>query len=301
MRHPRNVVVAGLVSLMGFVACGDGGTATPTASPTRDFNEPFTDVEAYPVVASSEIVRGENRFLVGLRNDKDAPIGNPNIAMKIDFFNLGESSMEPVMSEDMAFIWTIKPYVGLYVGHVEFDHVGEWGAEVTARGTDFDGNEIDVTVKTGFEVEETGTTPAIGDKAPSVSTVTADDVGKLSEITTDKHPNPRFYELSIADALTNYRPSVVVFAIPKYCQSQVCGPTLEIVKSVAPSFPNVNFIHVEPYDLADPTALRTVPAVYRWGLPSEPWVFVMDDEGRVAAKFEGGLAPAELRRALRAV
>ena len=290
-----------LVALMGFVACGDGGNATPAASPTREFNEPFTGVEAYPVVASSEIVAGENRFLVGLRDDKDAPIGNPNIAMKIDFFDLEESSMEPVMSEDMAFIWTIKPYVGLYVGHVEFDHGGEWGAEVTARGTDFDGNEIDVTVKTGFDVEETASTPAIGDKAPSVPTATADDVAKLSEISTDAHPNPRFYELSIADALTNSRPTVVVFATPKYCQSQVCGPTLEIVKSVAPFFPDVNFIHVEPYDLADPTALRAVPAVNRWGLPSEPWVFVMDAAGRVAAKFEGGLAPAELRRALTAV
>ena len=31
-----------------------------------------------------------------------------------------------------------------------------------------------------------------------------------------------------------------------------------------------------------------------WGLSTEPWVFVVDAEGRVAAKFEGVLSEEEL-------
>jgi hypothetical protein len=109
-----------------------------------------------------------------------------------------------------------------------------------------------------------------------------------------------FYELSIAEAVKSGKPAVIVFATPKFCTSQVCGPTLSIVKDVAKSFPNVNFVHVEPYDLDKvPEKLEPVPSVTAWGLPSEPWVFVTDSRGRVAAKYEGSVAPSELAGELR--
>jgi hypothetical protein len=299
MGTPRTIVVLCVAIALFGAACGDdGGRPSAEGSPSNDFNEPFTDTEAYPVVASSEVVVGENRFMVGLLNDQDAPIANPQIDMTIDFYDLDESSTEPVSSADMDFFWTLKPYVGLYVANVSFDHAGSWGAVVNAAGTDFDGNDIDVSVKTGFDVAQESDTPGIGERGPAVDTPTADDVKKLSEISTDPHPNPRFYELSIAQAVNGGKPSVVVFATPKYCESQTCGPTLEIVKSVATKFPKANFVHVEPYDLKDPEARAVVPAVTKWGLPSEPWVFVLDAQGRVVAKFEGGLAPSELSSAL---
>jgi hypothetical protein len=298
----RTLAVALLLAFIA-AACGGGGGTPPSAEPSASggFNEPFTDAEAYPVIASSEIVVGENRLLVGLLSDEDAPIANPDISMSIDFFQLEHSTTHALASEELDFIWTIEPYVGLYVADVKFIEPGEWGAEVTATGTDFDGNEIDVTVKTSFEVKPEGTTPSIGEPAPKVDTPTAADVGKLSEISTDPKPNPRFYEMSIAQAVSSGNPSVIVFSTPKYCESQVCGPTLEVVKSVAGDFRTVNFVHVEPYDLEDPTALEVVPAVNEYGLPSEPWVFVVDAKGKVAAKFEGGLAAKELSAALEKV
>lgn len=93
---------------------------------------------------------------------------------------------------------------------------------------------------------------------------------------------------------------MITFATPKFCTSQVCGPTLSIVKGVARKFPGVNFLHVEPYDLNKvPQKLEPVPAVTAWGLPSEPWVFVTDSKGRLAAKYEGSAAPIELEALLR--
>lgn len=77
---------------------------------------------------------------------------------------------------------------------------------------------------------------------------------------------------------------------------------MSIVKDVAESFSRVNFVHVEPYDLDRvPEKLVPVPAVVAWGLPSEPWVFVTDAKGRVAAKYEGSVAPSELTELLRSL
>ena len=43
---------------------------------------------------------------------------------------------------------------------------------------------------------------------------------------------------------------------------------------------------------------RTVPAAAEWNLPSEPWTFVVDADGLVAAKFEGFATREELEDAL---
>jgi hypothetical protein len=36
------------------------------------------------------------------------------------------------------------------------------------------------------------------------------------------------------------------------------------------------------------------PAVDEWGLPTEPWVFVVDSEGIILGRFEGLVTPEEL-------
>ena len=306
MRWMKRALLAPLaLSVVVLAACGGGenGQDEPAggeggSSGAESFNQPFTDASFYPVIASSEIVVGENRFLVGLLDDKDAPVANPKIDMHISFFDLGESAETPVSETDMRFIWTQKPYQGIYVGDAEFDSTGKWGAEVTISG---DG--ADEKLRAGFQVEQRATTPTIGDPAPSIDTPTAADVdGRLSKISTDPKPNPDFYKLSVADAIAAERPFVVTFATPKFCASQTCGPTLQIVKQVARDFPQVNFLHVEPYELpAKVTDLEPVKSVTKWGLPTEPWVFVVDGRGRVAAKFEGAVSVPELSRALSAL
>jgi hypothetical protein len=139
----------------------------------------------------------------------------------------------------------------------------------------------------------------LGEAAPPSNTLTADDAQSLSEISTDTDPDPEFYEFSVAEALEEGDPFVVVFATPKFCASATCGPTLDIVKDASSGFEQVNFLHVEPYsNLDDPDKLAPIKAVREWGLPSEPWVFVVDADGKVAAKYEGVLSADELRETL---
>jgi hypothetical protein len=281
-----------------LVSCGGQGNdarAPGDLGQPSSFATPFTDEKVYPTFVSSELAVGANRFLVGLLNDKDAPIGSPEVDMRIYFYDLQRSTTEPVSNTRMRWTWVTRPYLGLYRGRASFDHPGQWGAEVRVEG-----HGLDETVRTSFNVKPETSTPAIGERVPASDTPTADEVRNLKEISTDTNPVPRFYEKSIAEAIEAGEPFVVTFSTPKFCTSQVCGPMLDNVKRAARDRPDLTFIHVEPYELpADPADLRPVRAALQWGLPSEPWTFVVDGRGRLAASFEGALTPGELKATLK--
>jgi hypothetical protein len=298
----RMIVTCLLVPALLLASCGgeeETGPVSGAACRERIEGSAFTravgdDAKAYGLVVNSDLAVGTNRVLVGILNDADAPVGSPEMDVSMDLFDICSSTEEPVASTDTDFIWTIEPVQGVFVGRAEFEQAGTYGAEISIKG---DG--IDETVFTSFDVKPQPATPAIGAPAPASDSKTADDVKDLGKLTTDPKPDPSFYELSIADAIAAKEPSVVVFSTPKFCTSAVCGPTLDIVKGVEADHPDVNFVHVEVYELpADVNNLQTVPAVEEWGLPSEPWVFVVDADGNVAAKFEGGVGAEELNAAL---
>ena len=287
--------------LVSLGSCGgdsssDSGdnASSPASEGAASFDAPVpADARAYPVFVSSELVVGPNRMLVGLLDSNDAPIGSPRIELDVDLFDLAGSADEPVISAKLDFIEIQTSVRGYYAGRVEFASAGKWGAEVHITG-----EGLDETVRGSLEVKEEGTTPALGARPPASKTPTAEDAARIADISTDKKPDPRFYEMSIAEALRSREPAVIVFATPQFCSSQVCGPTLDIVKGVSKDFPRVNFVHVEPYDLTKVPDLEPVPSVLEWGLPGEPWIFVTDHKGLIAAKFEAVIAPQELSTVL---
>ena len=112
--------------------------------------------------------------------------------------------------------------------------------------------------------------------------------------------------MTVAEALDSGLPSVVSFASPAFCQSATCGPQVDVITAVKDRLSGrANFIHIEVYDspdkLTDLSRARLVPQMGEWGLPAEPFTFVLDAEGRVAAKFEGFVNEDELVAALQAV
>jgi hypothetical protein len=294
----RGRIAALTAVLMLVVACGnDGGSDSGGGGAAASFRGDFTNAEIYPVVANADLAVGKNRFILGLNNANDAPVGEPNIDVTVDFYNLDESATEPVASKNLQFIWSIKPLVGLYVTDVSFPSAGEWGAEVA-----MDGAGYDESLKMSFNVKTDSSTPGIGEKPPPSTNLTLDDVKKMSAITTDKTPDRRFYQTTVKEALAAGDPFVVIFATPKFCQSETCGPMLDIFQDVAKDYPALTFIHIEPYQLpADPSKLQPVQAAAEWGLPSEPWAFVIDGKGQVSMKFEGAVAPEEVRAELNAL
>ena len=189
-------------------------------------------------------------------------------------------------------------FATVYVANAELA-VGEWGAELSAT---IDGQQHE-GLRIRFTVFESTSEPAIGEKVPATRQTVLADVDDIAEIDSSTVPIPELHELTVADAIESGKPVVVAFATPAFCQTRFCGPIMESV--VVPVWEEVGdravFVHIEPYDLHEARTngkLVPVPALAEWGLMTEPWVFVLDTEGRVAAKFEGITDPSELRDAL---
>ncbi len=145
--------------------------------------------------------------------------------------------------------------------------------------------------------------PVVGERAPASKTPTqASAGGDLGAISTSSKPVPELYRWSVAEMLAARAPFVVTFATPAFCESRACGPTVEVVDQVRRNAAgsDVRFHHVEIYEGNDPN--NPVNAwVTEWNLPSEPWVFVVGRDGKVAARFEGHVSVEELQAAVERV
>ena len=104
---------------------------------------------------------------------------------------------------------------------------------------------------------------------------------------------------------------MLIFATPAFCTSRICGPTLDKMKALAPSYPNVAFINVEPYKmqftgghlqpiLDGSGQLQPNDASTAFNLLSEPWIYVVDGKGVVTGSFEVLAGPDELKAAIEA-
>ena len=276
-------VVPTLVALLLLAACGDSGSGTTTTS-----GGPFP-ADAFAYGASSDLAVGTDRLLVAVSDPAGTRLPRPDIPVTISVALEGHESEQQTV--EAGFIWAIPDVSGLYRATFEFDVPGTWVVSVQpASGPALP--DFSITV------QASPMTIAVGEPAPQSQTFTIHDHA-IDEITSDDNPDPSLYQMTIAEAVTSGRPSVITFATPRFCQTAICGPTLERVLEIKADFPEVNFIHVEVFtNLDDPENIEIVPAVTEWGLPTEPWVFVVDAAGIVVARFEGVVDSAEIAAAL---
>ncbi|HLI25706.1 MAG TPA: thioredoxin family protein, partial [Chloroflexota bacterium] len=155
-----------------------------------------------------------------------------------------------------------------------------------------------------FEVKPQPEAPGVGAQAPRSRNLTNRDAVDPIELCTGTAEvcaaTRDMRELTIAEALDQGKPLVVVFATPGFCTSQTCGPQLEVVHSLVARYRGrANFIHVEIFK--DPYTRVPNATVQEWGLPSEPWVFVIDGAGRIADRFDGITTAEEIEAALQRV
>ena len=295
----------------GQTPAGSGSPCptAPTPGNLDAWQPPSSTPPFLPVLISADQVCGANRFLFGLVGPDNRPMAAPDRGVHVAFYDLGADAASPVAAGDGTFIWAIDDVVGVYVMQVAFASTGVWGAEFTAKTAD----RSPATVRMTFDVIAHGRAVQVGERAPASQTKTLTDVGgDLARISSDLTPIERFYETSVDAALAAHEPFVLAFATPKFCVTGQCGPTLERVKPVAAAFPDVTVINVEPYELMfeggslQPVLSATgelvpVAATIEWGLPSEPWIFVVDRDGIVTGSFEGIVSEEELQAAVEAV
>jgi hypothetical protein len=304
------VAAIGLV----LVACsGPGASAAPSEAGQYPgwpgSGSVVANGDFIPVLVSAEVGKGDSRLLITLQDGAGRTLAAPDVTVDESFYDLAASTDTPVGQTTGTFRWLIPDSKAIYTSHADFAQGGDWGMEVTGH----EAGKSDRTARMTFSVREKTETPAIGAAAPASDTLTATDPAAIVAISTDQDPDPSLYTLSVKDAIAAGKPFVLVFATPLFCTSGTCGPALDLVKQVMPAYVGrVNFIHVEPY-LLQVTDGRTQPAldvlghpqpvraVVEWGLPTEPFVFVVNAQGKVAAKFEGMAYPDELTAALDAL
>jgi hypothetical protein len=252
------------------------------------------EVTPFALVASSNgsIGVGEQRVMFALVDpETDEFLASPDREATVNF---RDENGSPIATYPTEFIWTVPEVRGLYVARLEIPEAGTYQATIDAEGFATAG-------PVGVVAFEDPPLIQPGEQAPPSETRTSAEYPDLSVITSDPDPDPAMYELSVSDAVTDGTPAVIVFATPAFCVSQTCGPLLDQVKALRSAYDGVDFVHVEIYEdlqVDSPEELTTVAATGEWGLPSEPWVFVVDDTGLVTAAFEGAASDAELRAAI---
>jgi hypothetical protein len=183
---------------------------------------------------------------------------------------------------------------GIYVTQVTFVYPGPWGLEILAQ----QGDGPVETARLSVNVLAVSPTPMLGAPAPRSHNLIASDVSDLRQIDSSEPPDPRLHQTRIADAIAQGKPQVIVFATPKFCTSRVCGPVVDVVRTLLPAYgKQVVFIHQEIWQAGSPQKFS--PTVEEWNLRSEPWIFVVDGQGMIRAKFEGLTTRRELEAAVR--
>jgi len=197
----------------------------------------------------------------------------------------------------------------LYRARVPLEALGRWRVSVSAEvdGASYAGESV-------IDVSDDMGTPALGSLVPGGSTPTMRDAQSLMHhISSDPEPLTAFYTWSLDDALAHEQPTVFVLDSYAFRPNAACGGALGILHEVFIDYPGLTTIHAEPWHMApgtdghvlelDPPGGPAVLTDYAeaWGITEPPWVFVIDRDGRLQAKFSGVIGSDELRAAITSV
>ncbi len=270
--------------------------AAPTPQPSRTSTAGATSgLLVQPVLPNTDTAVGRNRFsLAILEVGKNGALPKPVVDASLQLRFYYPIAPQPVPKGEATpqFRYVSDKNKGLYVAQVSFDQAGTWGVEIngTAAGQPL------ATARVQFEVKQKPGTPAIGAAAPPSQNPTRRDVDDIKKIDSGATPND-MHELSIAQAIEQKKPFVVLFASPGFCATQTCAPQLGEVQQLKTKYgAQASFVHVEVWK--DPQKLIPWETVTEWGLTTDPWTFMVDRNGNVAEKYEGPAPFAELEPAL---
>jgi len=188
------------------------------------------------------------------------------------------------------------PFAAIYAANVDFPKRGEYSVLSATKGADgkFSGATSQVQVSTA----SADPIPSVGDEAPKVQTDTLESV-KGDQAMLDTREPPSDMHENFADVVGK-KPVALLFATPQLCQSRVCGPVVDIALQMKQQYGDrMAFIHQEVYrDNQVSKGLRAPLTAFH--LQTEPWLFTIDRDGRIAARLEGSFGVKEFQQAVQA-
>lgn len=316
----RPTRTAAALALLAVTAAGCADGQEPTAAPTPTTAASPSQLSL--AVASYDLAVGEDqRFIGGLfTSDREVVLGG-EIAMR--FFYLGEdgtggtASSTNAVSESVTATFLAVPgkepsepldrptvvppaeAAGVYEATVDLDQPGFYGVAVQVELADGDVQQATAN----FQVRAEHEIPDVGDPAPDAANRVVD--GDFEPIAIDSRaqgedaevPDPELHTVRIPDALADdSRPLVVVVSTPTYCVSQFCGPITETIAELAGSYDDADFVHLEVWQDFEDSVLNNAAAAWiqTEAGGSEPWVFFVDGDGTIQARWDNVLDEAEL-------
>ena len=333
-------LAASLVALIAITACSNADptptqsdpTATPlvptaTAEVPTATQVPPTEVEASGggfeepeqewvvrteneevnlILATPDLAPGTRRFGVVL-TDKSGIVALPVVQLASFKYPDGSEAVEDREGPVETALARYYPFPygtrGIHVTEFTFDEPGIWGIEASIPRPDGDVAKIEVIL----EVHEQTMSVDVGEVPPLSESRTLADVDDVSDLTTGSNRDESLYQVSVADALQNDKATVIVFASPAFCTNAVCGPQVEVLSNLSASYgDSADFIHIDlftnPKEIqGDLTRAMQSPLLSEWGLVSQEWTFVMDEEGKVVGRYENFVPQEELEPLLMSV
>jgi len=292
-RRTLIALVAGIA--LAAVACSGSDNPTVTTTPSGSAGGSF----AAEVGSADLSVQGPQRFELGIfqssgQGVKLVTFGT--VSMRFSFLGSGSPTQGPTATGSYIAAYGTTPSGpaptlsdpndarGVYWAQVMFDQAGPWqvAATVDIQGA---GSQ---TLTAAFSVAAKPALPAPGQPALKTDNLTIDSKGVPPSAIDSRAldgapiPDPDLHRWTIADAIAQHRPVVVVFATPTYCQSQFCGPETDGVEALAKTYGDrAVFIHVEIWRNHDKSIVNEAAAdwLYRNGDLVEPWLYVIGSDG----------------------
>jgi len=281
---------SGVVALGAYaVACSKGGPSTPGS---LDQLVGGATPGAQLITAGTELlsVRSE-RFAFALID----PATNQPIADLSPSLWYSTGKTKPIVGPfDAVYHGDGLGARGVYATRITFPTDGSYiaGAEFTRNGARV------LSSFEQFQVGRTNAMPIIGGRAPRAPTPTIADALGVNPICT-QHPTPcSMHDISLDKALANGKPTIVIIATPQFCESQLCGPEVEMLDAARPAAAGkVNFIHIEVYrDDKATTIQRQIisPAAAAWKLEQEPVIYAIGADGVIVDRTLGPVDRADI-------
>jgi hypothetical protein len=309
------VVLAALAA-----ACTSGGDPDP--SPTG----PTGGAVSAAMASSDHYVEAPQRVAIGLQAGDGRLVTFGSVDVSFSYLGTAEEPVDPPESGPASVaVYLPTPGTpdgaggprlslpsearGVYQAEdVTFDRAGFWQADVT---TDVEGLGVQ-RMSTTLQVLEDPQYPAPGEAALETENLTLDSNDAPPEaidsraVNEGEIPDPELHEWTIARAVQEGRPALVVFSTPVYCVSEFCGPVTDVVQDLASRYDDrAVFIHVEIWrDFgAEPRVMNEGAAdwLLRNGGFTEPWLFLIGADGIIQDRWANLWREDEVVAALEAL
>ena len=143
----------------------------------------------------------------------------------------------------------------------------------------------------------------IGEQLRDSQIPTFDDPLNFAVICTRFDPCP-YHSLTLKEALSNTLPTALLISTPGFCQTSICGPSLEILINLLGENPDFNVIHAEVYTnpekISESSNLRELlsPVINDYGMTFEPSFITANSQNKLTARLDYAFDKREMEAAL---